>query len=181
MFRTIYTYLVFILIITAASSGTEAMEVNCHDGSSINGIEGFGIQVFCNSLAEKILVHDSLVRDYASIHLRSSGLDLTDELGPESGMFGVFITSVEWIVDGKVRGYATSVNINVNRTALCLLGDDEFHAISSIVWEEDRLVVTDDRRSRDLILDSISGTLDNFLKDFSRADPEKNLDLAGRR
>ncbi len=157
------------------------MEVNCHNGSSINGIEGFGIQVFCNSLAEKILIHDSFVRDYASIHLRSSGLEITDELGPESGMFGVFITSVEWIEDGKVRGYATSVNINVNRTALCLLGDDEFHAISSIVWEEDRIVVADDRHSRELILDSISGALDNFLKDVSRADPEKNLDLAGRR
>ena len=181
MFRTYSTYIVLILILTTSFNSTNAMEVNCHDGSSINGIEGFGIQVFCNPLAEKILIHDSFVRDYTRIHLRSSGLKVIDELGPESGMFGVFITSVEWLVDGEVRGYATSVNIHVNRTALCLLGDDEFHAISSIVWKEDRLVVTDDRRSRDLILDSISGTLDNFLKDIRRADPDKDLHLADRR
>ena len=181
MIRTIATYFILITLLPATFVNSNAAEVNCHEGSSINGIEGFGIQVFCNSLAEKILIHDSFVRDHASIHLRRSGLDITDELGPESGMFAVFVTSVEWIVDGEVRGYATSVNTNVNRTALCLLGDDEFHAISSIVWEEDRLVVADDRRSRDLILDSITGTLDNFLKDISKADPAKQLDLAEHR
>jgi hypothetical protein len=159
----------------AAPAAVRASEVNCHNGSSINGIEGFDLEVFCNPLADRIMFHNSLVRDFALKKLSLSGIDFTDELNPGSAMLGIYITSVEWMLGEDLRGYATSININLNRAALCLLGDDEFHAISSIVWEEDRLIVSNVADSRDFILEVLGETLDLLMIDLRNADPEKYI------
>lgn len=167
------------VVISAFTTSTmKAAEVNCHNGSSINGIEGFEIQVFCNPLAERIMIHRTLIEDYARNHLSGAGLDITDTINPESGVIGITLTSVEWLVDGISKGYATSLNVDLNRAALCLLGDDEFHAISSIVWHEDRLLVADRDRSRDFILDVLEGSLDKLVEDLENADPVKYISSA---
>lgn len=149
------------------------VEVSCHEGSAINGIDGFDIRVFCNPLAGKILFHKSLVEDYAKKQLEESGILLGSQLKPESAMIWIYITTVEMESNERIEGYATSVNIDVNRAALCLLGDEEFHAISSIVWEDDRLVISGIDESRDLILGMISSALGDLVGDLREADPGK--------
>ena len=162
-----------IAIMTFISTQSPAVEVNCYDGSSINGIEGFDMQVYCNPLAESIMVHWSFVEDFARRHLEDSGIDLVEELDPESGMIGIYLTSVDLEADGVAHGYATSINVTVNRAALCLLGDEQFHAISSIVWADDNLLVSDGTGSREQILEVLGNSLDSLASDLARADPAR--------
>lgn len=164
--------LLSILVFILFTDGYSA-EVNCFNGSSLSGIEGLDVGVVCNPLAEKILFHRSLVRDYAIKHLNNAGIELPGALQPGSGMISISVATVEMSTGEDTEGLATTLNIDLNRASLCLLEDDEFHAIASIVWEEDRLIVSSEVESREIILEILSGALDKLVNDLRSADPGK--------
>ena len=172
---SLHATIFLITLVTFGITGSYSAEVNCYNGSSLSGIEGFDIDVACNPLAEKILFHRSLVRDYALKYLMRSGIELIDQLNPESAMLGIHVVSVEMQMNDSIKRLATTINIDLNRAALCLLEDREFHAISSIVWEEDRLIVSDEKESREFILGILAKSLDNLVEDLRRADPGKYI------
>ena len=139
----------------------------------MGGIEGLDVEVVCNPLAEEILFHRSLVRDYAIKHLSEAGIGLSKALQPESGMVSISVATVKLSTEDDSEGLATILTIDLNRASLCLLEDDEFHAIASIVWEEDKLIVASKVESKETILETLLGALDSLADDLRSADPGK--------
>ncbi len=160
-----------IVIIFFSNSYSD--EVNCFNGSSLSGIDGLDIEVICNPLAEEVLFHRSLVRDYAIKHLADAGIALSEQLRPGSGMISISVATVETTSGSGPATLATTLNIDLNRASLCLLEDDEFHAIASIVWEEDRLIVSSEPESREIILEILNESLERLAGDLRNADPGK--------
>ncbi len=124
-------------------------------------------------LAEEVLFHRSLVRDYAIKHLADAGIALSEQLRPGSGMISISVATVETTSGSGPATLATTLNIDLNRASLCLLEDDEFHAIASIVWEEDRLIVSSEPESREIILEILNESLERLAGDLRNADPGK--------
>ncbi len=154
------------------SQAADGAEVNCAGGSSISGIDGFGISVSCNEAADRLIFHRSLLEDMARKRLKARGLDLTDDLRPSSAVVSISVTSTECRTDDDLVGYATSINVDMSRASLCYIADKEFHAISSIVWEEDRLLVSEPGGTRDLIIGVLNKLLDQLASDLEKADPD---------
>ncbi|MBN2072292.1 MAG: hypothetical protein JW814_12635 [Candidatus Krumholzibacteriota bacterium] len=173
MLKTSLPVLISLYLLLQIPTAVPAAEVNCYNGSSLSGIEGLDIEVTCNPLAEKILFHRSLVRDYAVKHLLRAGIDISGVLEARSGMIAISVATVEMKAESGVEGFATTLNIDLNRAALCLLDDEEFHAISSIVWEEDRLIVSSEDEVKEFIIEILSRALDNLANDLRTADPGK--------
>ncbi len=165
---TLTAVLTFILFTDSFSA-----EVTCFNGSSLSGIDGLDVDVVCNPLAEEILFHRSLVRDYTIKHLAGAGVEISESLQPGSGMIAISVATVPMSTGADTERLATTLNIDLNRASLCLLEDDEFHAIASIVWEEDRLIVSSGDETREVILEILSGALDKLVNDLRSADPGK--------
>ena len=88
---------------------------------ALSGIDGLDVEVICNPLAEEVLFHRSLVRDYAIKHLADAGITLSEKLLPGSGMISISVATVEASGDSGPATLATTLNIDLNRASLCLL------------------------------------------------------------